>query len=1762
MAENSPPAASIEFNRNQILQDFNKAFETDTLDDALKSHFRHYVPDIYTAAVSPDTEKEDRKAKKILFSLLETFICAGDPNTVFQELKGMDHPPALCGHVFKMGEPTYSCRDCGTDPTCVLCIQCFQKSVHKDHKYRMSTSGGGGYCDCGDAEAWKSDPYCNIHQPGQQTKQASDPVELLPLELKQRTEKLYRCLVEYSLHILTWDHPDSLPPNLNPINGMDDTYVTMLFNDEVHTYEQVITTLQRAVDCTKKEAMDFATTVDREGRSIVRVGKHSDCERARSTIERQTSRHGNRPLKCLVMHTSVVAHQLFAIKILGWLQEIVSKSDGLRNLFCDVAFATSSISTTEGNFSFIERALLQDTQYWKVARIQVHQLIMSGVLMDAEYKKRFAILFTKLYPFIIKDFIKDDHEHSISVVSEAVQIFTVPTLARMLIMEHDLISVILRAFLNECQSKKRRDGKFAFERNERSQAFRRAQYMLYDLKYALSCKPSPEEWNDNLRENFINGFNVFLELLKCMQGMDSVTRQTGQHLEFEPEWEVAFNLQLKLSGNIALLLQWCGSDKYVLIEAYKAVIDVLYQCRDQFDSYNRQMCTVAGKEANCIKYDVASQPISIHLSLNRILAGLHLYLEQHGLSFFSEEISLQTKLRPIELIEPGLRAQVMIAQTQAGMWRRNGYSLLNQIFFYSNVRCRTEMYDRDIQIIQAGASLIESNEFMIHLLNKFNLLAWIREEYDQPGGSPQDDLVRQTVIIAEEFLNLLIILLGERYVPNIGYVSQADSLKREVVHQLCIHPMAHSEISKSLPEDHNDETGLDQVLHHVADFKKPVGTGKGLFELKEEQYEHYNPYFYHYTRAEQTKSEEAQRKRKKQANEDQALPPPYPPPFSQAFSTIVNLLHCDVMIYLIKIILKRTAATRSRSWSETQFEKTLHLIGLALYEDKRQYDNGERAFCFVEKATVGANESIISQLEQLVGNHNLAHDAQKDLLSWVLKTFAEVCKLKDSTVAMDHLHTTGVVKDEKLEKEKKKKAEMAAKRRNRIMAQMSMMQRNFIMENAELFESTSSELQPASSDMDISQASDTSPVCIGSKQSGSNYTGVQRMTCILCQEQEDLNHDGRAMVLATFVQRSTVLSSNRERKIKNVDEYDPLFMPADLFCGTHSSTCGHVMHADCWQTFFDSVLMQERRRMFRLRHHPSFDIEKMEFLCPLCETISNTVIPIVPSVQSLLKECDEKKEIDLSLNDWLDGLLKTVEASVQEAEEKEVQEESFLLQPCPLPLITKMMADSVAKNFQMLYEYVYETEGENFSESIINMVRKFSCDVYSVGLGLNPDDTNCRVPILAWSTCAYTIQTIEQCLRNEGKPLFGAMTSRQLDCLNALTKFAAVCNQVQTRELVKKHCIRLLTALFHKTDFKPKSPAPCIIDFDMFHYFIYLCLTLPTLYTEDQKSSFTIMPTGDLSDKHVLELVLVAHIVQIMLTADFQHEECMEIESDAESQALLRIFKHVRDLAGLTTLVVPSPWQMKQYVLKACLPFLRSVAIFFHFLTGVPSPKELLDSCIDQHSVLCKYLDLPVNLSTLFDNQGTVIQDLVKSWCSDERVKDSFSASSENVASYPTIINQLIDLPNDYSDIINDASTFPCPKSDGDDSRAPTLCLVCGQLLCSQSYCCQTELDNIMVGAATAHAHTCGAGVGLFLRVRECQILLLSGRTKGCFFPPPYLDDYGETDQGLRRGNPLRLCKERYKKLHKLWLSHGIPEEIAHHLESNTNLTTIDWLHL
>jgi len=55
--------------------------------------------------------------------------------------------------------------------------------------------------------------------------------------------------------------------------------------------------------------------------------------------------------------------------------------------------------------------------------------------------------------------------------------------------------------------------------------------------------------------------------------------------------------------------------------------------------------------------------------------------------------------------------------------------------------------------------------------------------------------------------------------------------------------------------------------------------------------------------------------------------------------------------------------------------------------------------------------------------------------------------------------------------------------------------------------------------------------------------------------------------------RSTVLSKNRGALVSESVDNNPLFMRSDLLQGTHTSACGHVMHADCWRRWVSSAVL-------------------------------------------------------------------------------------------------------------------------------------------------------------------------------------------------------------------------------------------------------------------------------------------------------------------------------------------------------------------------------------------------------------------------------------------------------------------------------------------------------------------------------------------------------------------------------------------------------------
>ena len=108
------------------------------------------------------------KCKPILTELEKTFKKLIFPtsdslSTLNACLDKLGNGKTVCGKIMTSKHIGFKCLDCGLDPTCIICLECFEKSNHKGHR-TIQQSSCAGWCDCGDKEAWRPEGFCTDHQ--------------------------------------------------------------------------------------------------------------------------------------------------------------------------------------------------------------------------------------------------------------------------------------------------------------------------------------------------------------------------------------------------------------------------------------------------------------------------------------------------------------------------------------------------------------------------------------------------------------------------------------------------------------------------------------------------------------------------------------------------------------------------------------------------------------------------------------------------------------------------------------------------------------------------------------------------------------------------------------------------------------------------------------------------------------------------------------------------------------------------------------------------------------------------------------------------------------------------------------------------------------------------------------------------------------------------------------------------------------------------------------------------------------------------------------------------------------------------------------------------------------------------------------------------------------------------------------------------------------------------------------------------------------
>ncbi|KAJ3108877.1 hypothetical protein HDU97_010149 [Phlyctochytrium planicorne] len=547
------------------------------------------------------------------------------------------HRGKPCGHIFQVGEGVYWCRECAMDQTCVLCYRCFHATNHEGHETSFSVSQkAGGCCDCGDLEAWRKDLKCHYHSLSakshsvdqhHENEKPNEAVELIPVpeNLKASMRATVSTILDFVIDTLSasptnFSIPDSVDSVLSSNapetakerqlnatsaeNGGGMLFACVIWNDELHSFTEVINRIANAARCSIAEAKTIANNVDTVGRDIVytshsiprliSVAKSIAAAGLAVTIRsaRETLReiiagqlviwlrdlvknvHGER--KKLVTTKTPAGESMTTVYIFESLaivlrkivcEELVSPRRKIREMLisrCDDIDTFSEGASWAGRRLRVDCLLSFDARLWKSLRTALRELYISTMIVSGEHFKK-----------------------------TLVQLFTVATIASHLVLKTELLQTVFSAlkalFLTEVFPRQFQLGRFfsafrlAYAVNlphyyklncEGSLVYEKPRYMhlFYDIRYILTTHKVATEF---FRRGDQSAFLKFLDLCCVTQGMNSQKRELRDHVSFESKgWINCFNLSL----NIGRIIEYVG-------EAFGPTSKTL--AKQDFDDFRR-----------------------------------------------------------------------------------------------------------------------------------------------------------------------------------------------------------------------------------------------------------------------------------------------------------------------------------------------------------------------------------------------------------------------------------------------------------------------------------------------------------------------------------------------------------------------------------------------------------------------------------------------------------------------------------------------------------------------------------------------------------------------------------------------------------------------------------------------------------------------------------------------------------------------------------------------------------------------------------------------------------------------------------------------------------------------------------------------------------------------------------------------------------------------------------------------------------------------
>ena len=571
-------------------------------------------------------------------------------------------------------------------------------------------------------------------------------------------------------------------------------------------------------------------------------------------------------------------------------------------------------------------------------------------------------------------------------------------------------------------------------------------------------------------------------------------------------------------------------------------------------------------------------------------------------------------------------------------------------------------------------------------------------------------------------------------------------------------------------------------------------------------------------------------------------------------------------------------------------------------------------------------------------------------------------------------------------------------------------------------------------------------------------------SCIVCQE--DLDHS-RAYGALGFIQPSRFrhsMSGDRPSDLAasvilplSLDEAIPTEGPSnsDVPSGSfgafsrettsfalHSSFCGHFMHVECFKVYKTSI---EQRHLQQPQRNHAENIDREEFICPLCKSLGNVILPLhddltfkqptIPPPQVPLSEwirgigiellrATQDRQIDICLSSDGSG-----EFSFWTAEDTGYPTLTVVED-------TNVMIDSL----RTISEMISQQSGHLHGRSIPSPMDR------AAGL------------YLPKHLVANTISCIEISMRGMqrygdtladsiGEPSIHMIRSL-LVSLRKLASFQLIDRENGGRTAIRQALMKRLLPQWTRDR-----------------------LRLPLLFRDPLTILVEVAAVAPDTIPYVTSLMFYASLVRnclglISFLSDNPKITCPPVALDGEletvfgdlRQFVLSIARHSHSLDRAAEQILRSygPYFTK-LVVTFTLPFLRRAVLLIRAVNVVPLPPvSSAGKSSSEFMRLLELLRIPP-IADLSSNEG--LQGILNGWCSAYGVLYTHSVIDCSISLEVPFVYHLARLPYALDTLFSDEKTLLCHRC----NTVPVdgaICMFCGTICCYQMHCCTDEAQR------------------------------------------------------------------------------------------------------